>query len=92
MAFTTQEFKSHGDPRQFPGHKEVLAYVQEFGEEVRNYVSFNETVLDVKQLSIGKWNVTTSKRTLQADVVCVCNGHYEKYILPKIKGMETFKG
>ena len=48
MAFTSLEFKSHGDQRQFPGHKEVLAYILEFGEQVLDHISFNELVINVK--------------------------------------------
>lgn len=34
----------------------------------------------------------TSKQTIEAEFVCVCNGHYEEPNSPNIEGIDTFKG
>ena len=93
MSFSTQSFeKVHVDGRQYPGHEEIFQYLKEYAEDVRASISFGEEVWDVKHVSLGMWEVQTSKRSLKADAVCVCNGRLEKPNLPEIEGIETFKG
>ena len=41
---------------------------------------------------MGEWEVQTSKRNLNAQSVCVCNGHLEKPNIPEIEGIDQFLG
>ena len=65
MAYRTQSFrKKWVDGRQFPLHTEIHEYLKEYAKEIRNHISFNEEVLDVKHVGVGQWLLSTSKRSL----------------------------
>ena len=67
-------------------------YLKRYAQDINEYIRFNESVEKVQRLSEGSWEVKTNKETMPADVVCICNGHYERPRIPHIKGIETFSG
>jgi dimethylaniline monooxygenase (N-oxide forming) len=60
---------------------------------IEKCISFSEEVTSVERTAPGKWKVDTNKgRTIEADGVCVCNGHYEIPEVPEIENPEVFDG
>ncbi|XP_071701351.1 flavin-containing monooxygenase FMO GS-OX5-like [Rutidosis leptorrhynchoides] len=84
MSFSDFSFedKTYGDPRLFPGHQEVLNYLQGFANEfgVSKVIRFNADVVHVESKGSGfivKWRMMEvgSIENDLFDVVVVCNGH-----------------
>ncbi|KAF3504868.1 hypothetical protein F2Q69_00041015 [Brassica cretica] len=86
-----------GDPRRFPSHGEVLAYLQDFAKEfaIEEMIRFGTAVERVAPESEGgnrKWRVEsteTEKRVRRDEVydaVVVCSGHYTEPRLADIPG------
>ncbi|CAL9133004.1 unnamed protein product [Musa acuminata var. zebrina] len=109
MGFLDYPFSSHraragGDPRRFPGHHEVLCYLQDFAREFDLYglVRFRTEVALVERDNDGRWQVN-SRRSGAAggdgsdenevfDGVVVCNGHYTEPRIQEIPGMDAWPG
>ena len=81
-----------GDPRRFPSHGEVLAYLQDFAKEfaIEEMIRF-ETAVE-SEGGNRKWRVEsteTEKRVRRDEVydaVVVCSGHYTEPRLADIPG------
>lgn len=59
--------------------------------DLEKYISFGEEVSSVERYGPGKWKVETNLgRSIKADGVCVCNGHYEIPEIPDIASPEIF--
>ncbi|KAJ8764205.1 hypothetical protein K2173_005385 [Erythroxylum novogranatense] len=94
------------DPRRFPGHREVLLYLQEFAEEFRieEMVRFETEVVKVWFLEeIKKWKVKSQKKRggkddgfdfdeETFDAVVVCNGHFTEPRVADIPGISAWPG
>ncbi|KAL2516105.1 Flavin-containing monooxygenase FMO GS-OX-like 9 [Forsythia ovata] len=108
LGFTDFPFgmKKGRDMRRFPGHKELLLYLQDFCEcfGLREMIRFNTRVENVEMLDfpiLGKdlrWVVKTTEKKARDkvveevyDAVVVATGHYSKPRLPKIKGMDAWR-
>ncbi|KAL2516055.1 Flavin-containing monooxygenase FMO GS-OX-like 9 [Forsythia ovata] len=108
LGFTDFPFgmKKGRDMRRFPGHKELLLYLQDFCEcfGLREMIRFNTRVENVEMLDfpiLGKdlrWVVKTTEKKARDkvveevyDAVVVATGHYTKPRLPKIKGMDAWR-
>ncbi|KAJ0669143.1 putative flavin monooxygenase, FAD/NAD(P)-binding domain superfamily [Helianthus annuus] len=84
MSFSDFSFedKSYGDPRLFPGHEEVLKFVQDFANEfgVSEVIRFNSEVVRVESQGGGfvvEWRTTEGGLVEEGfDAVVVCNGHH----------------
>lgn len=83
----------------FPRHEDVLAYLQLYGRELENQISFQTQVVRVeKALAAGRpaWEVdvkdlqTDRVSTRTYDAVIVASGHYSEPFLPAIQGIEEF--
>ncbi|XP_076932604.1 flavin-containing monooxygenase FMO GS-OX5-like [Bidens hawaiensis] len=77
------EDKSYGDPRLFPGHVEVLKFLQDFANEfgVTKVIQFKSEVVRVEESGdhdqfVVEWR-TMEDRSEEGvfDAVVVCNGH-----------------
>lgn len=91
-----------GDPRTFPGHREVLAYLDAFAADsgVAAHVRLRAQVLRVRPLCPGRgqgekwavaWRGEDGDVTEEAfDAVVVCNGHCSVPLVPKIRGASFF--
>ncbi|CAM0956251.1 unnamed protein product [Alopecurus aequalis] len=73
------------DGRRFPGHQEVLRYLEDFARHFNLYglVRFETEVIGVRREAAGRWAVTSRKLGVKGkqdeemyDAVVVCNGHY----------------
>lgn len=82
---------AHRDPRRFPGHGEVLEYLNDYTTEfgLGELVRFGAEVTRVG-LEGGKWKVrsTACGEPLDEvyDAVVVCNGHYTEPRIAEIPG------
>ncbi|KAL6979718.1 Flavin-containing monooxygenase FMO GS-OX5 [Sarracenia purpurea var. burkii] len=85
------------DPRRFPGHREVLDYLNDFASEfgLTKFVRFG---VEVKRVGLegGKWKVRWRNSGDQVeeiyDAVVVCNGHFTEPRIAEIPGIETWPG
>jgi cation diffusion facilitator CzcD-associated flavoprotein CzcO len=84
------------DPRRFPGHEEVLRYLEAFARrfDLLRLVRFETEVLSVRREDDGgRWAVTSRKLGEKGsgeeefyDAVVVCNGHYTEPRIAVIPG------
>ncbi|KAL6642721.1 hypothetical protein ACP70R_020902 [Stipagrostis hirtigluma subsp. patula] len=91
-----------GDARTFPGHREVLAFLDAFAAEsgVAACVRLHAVVLRVRPLrqDTGErwavaWRGESGEVAEEAfDAVVVCNGHYTVPLVPKIRGIDKWRG
>ncbi|KAG8092516.1 hypothetical protein GUJ93_ZPchr0012g22032 [Zizania palustris] len=88
-----------GDPRTFPGHREVLAFLDAFAEEsgVAGHVRLRAEVRRLRPLGPGEgWSVEWRGDAGDAeevfDAVVVCNGHCTVPLVPKLRGIENWRG
>ncbi|TKY70848.1 Flavin-containing monooxygenase FMO GS-OX 5 [Spatholobus suberectus] len=89
------------DSRRFPGHKEVLMYLQDFAAdfEIGELVRFQTEVVFAVLVEGGKWRVTsTSPKSDRVrvdeiyDAVIICNGHYVQPRLAHVPGISAWPG
>jgi len=99
MAFLDFPFAAcGGDDRRFPGHAEVLAYLERFAQafELRPAIRWGHSVRCVVRRAGGGWTITVAhaggSEDLEFDAVAVCNGHYAQPRIPELPGLETFGG
>uniref|UniRef100_A0A7N0TKY3 Flavin-containing monooxygenase n=1 Tax=Kalanchoe fedtschenkoi TaxID=63787 RepID=A0A7N0TKY3_KALFE len=87
------------DARRFPGHKEVLMYLEDFADEFRigEMIRFDSEVRYVGLVDGGKWRLRSwEKRDGEFedvyDAVVVCNGHYAEPKIADIPGIGCWPG
>jgi len=96
------------DPRRFPGHEEVLRYLQEFARrfDLLGLVRLRTEVVRVRRdASSASWRVAYCSRKLAGagseelevgeeafDAVVVCNGHFAEPRLADIAGIDSWPG
>lgn len=85
------------DSRRFPGHREVLLYLQDFAAdfEIGELVRFQTEVVFAGFGEGGKWTVRSRSHDSDCvdeiyDAVVVCNGHYVQPRLARIPGYFLF--
>ncbi|XP_020593960.1 flavin-containing monooxygenase FMO GS-OX-like 3 isoform X2 [Phalaenopsis equestris] len=95
---------SFGDPRAFPGHGEVLAFVETFAREegLLDVVRLGVEVVRVEQVGERKdeweveWRQTTeateARETELFEAVVVCNGHNSELRFADIPGIQKWPG
>ena len=83
-----------GDPRRFPGHGEVLAYLRAYARahDLTAHVRLGTTVERIEPAPADAWDVTTTEGTQRFDAVAVCNGHYTEPHVPDLPGLDAFAG
>nr|XP_043621947.1 flavin-containing monooxygenase FMO GS-OX5-like isoform X1 [Erigeron canadensis] len=100
MSFTDFKFveKAYGDPRLFPGHEEVLKYLEDFAShfELNELIRFNTVVtrVEVVDSTVMKFEVESKTDGVNSvevfDAVVICNGNNTQPNLPTdIPGIET---
>jgi cation diffusion facilitator CzcD-associated flavoprotein CzcO len=100
MGFQDYPFVSRDDPdrdpRRFPGHREVLMYLEDFAREfgIAELVRLETEVMRVGLVEGSKWKVMSRKRGRDEtsvdeifDAVVVCNGHYTEPRVAEIPGI-----
>ncbi|XP_050226428.1 flavin-containing monooxygenase FMO GS-OX-like 4 [Mercurialis annua] len=90
------------DPRMYPGHREVLLYLQDFAKEfeIEELVRFETEVVYVGLVEESKkWKVRFKKKRFGVDLndevydaVVVCNGHYTQPFPAEIPGISCWPG
>ncbi|XP_024175049.2 flavin-containing monooxygenase FMO GS-OX-like 3 [Rosa chinensis] len=98
--FAAKEEDEERDPRRFPGHREVLKYLNDFAGEfgICEMVRFETEVVFVGLVEGGKWIVKSKSKTSDEgleeiyDAVVVCCGHYTQPRVAEISGITTWKG
>ncbi|CAK7339397.1 unnamed protein product [Dovyalis caffra] len=95
------------DPRRFPGHREVLMYLQDFAKEfgIEEMVRFECEVVSVEMIDDGKWEVKSKRERLCNsdghhhdfldeifDAVVICSGHYTQPRIAEIPGIDLWPG
>ncbi|XP_006366746.1 flavin-containing monooxygenase FMO GS-OX-like 4 isoform X1 [Solanum tuberosum] len=89
------------DPRRYPGHGEVLNYLNDFAVDfgIIGVVRFGMEVGFVGKMENGKWKVSCRKRendvmfaNEEYDAVVICNGHYTEPRIADIPGIEVWPG
>ncbi|EAZ16930.1 hypothetical protein OsJ_32412 [Oryza sativa Japonica Group] len=92
-----------GDPRTFPGHREVLAFLDAFAVEsgVAGRVRLRAEVVRVGPLAGHgeRWTVAwrgeggvEEEEEEVFDAVVVCNGHCTVPLVPKLRGIGNWQG
>ncbi|KAI3674959.1 hypothetical protein L2E82_51770 [Cichorium intybus] len=101
MSFTDFKFsdKTYGDERLFPGHQEVLNFLEDFAGffELTDLIRFNTLVtrvevVDSEIIEFEVESVTNGLNSVEVfDAVVVCNGHNtEPKLATDIPGIETW--
>lgn len=98
MGFSDYPFEARnggGDGREFPGHEEVLAYLERFAREfgLVELIRFGRKVVRVEMEGEGEGWVVEWRKTAAAaaeeevfDAVVVCNGHFTQPHIAPIPG------
>ncbi|KAK4411257.1 Flavin-containing monooxygenase FMO GS-OX-like 7 [Sesamum angolense] len=102
LGFSDYPFGSrkNGDLRIFPGHQEMLNFLNEFAEEfgLVELIRFNTEVVRVERVGsrIDEWVVEsrTGHKYCEEifDAVVVCNGHHTQPRLAHFRGIEKWGG
>lgn len=101
MSFTDYPFtKVYLDPRNFPGHEEVLMYLNDFAEHFRlnELTRFSTEVIRVEkrvESMKDEWIVESKKDELNREeifeAVVVCNGNYTEPRVANFPGIYSTK-
>ena len=97
MGFRDYPFLSpglaHRDSRRFPGHREVLHYINDFTTEfgVTDLIRFEVEVVYTGLGADGKWRLRSRRANDEEvdeifDAVVVCNGHHTEPRIAEIHG------
>ncbi|OVA15147.1 Flavin monooxygenase FMO [Macleaya cordata] len=92
--------KKQRDPRRYPGHKEVLNYLEDFASDFRltELIRFETEVVHVELVEEGRW-VVKSRSIGEPDhaddvfdAVVVCIGHCTEPNIAEIPGIDSWPG
>jgi hypothetical protein len=93
MCYAEKSF-SENDPL-FPSHQRVLEYLDEYAGEIKDLISFQHHVEDIRRdneaWSLRVRDLETGNATIRSfDAVVVANGHYTVPNIPAIEGLEEW--
>jgi cation diffusion facilitator CzcD-associated flavoprotein CzcO len=100
MSFRDYPFvSSESDPRMFPGHDEVLRFLDRFADEfgIKELTRFDTRVIRVERGEEG-WMIESLSRGSELvtrevfEAVVVCSGHNSSPRIAKIPGIEKWGG
>lgn len=93
--------RESGDPRTFPGHEEVLRFLEDFAGEFGIYglTRFETEIVKVERKGKGNEWVVESRMTRGSDsvsrevfeAVVVCSGHFVEPKLGVVPGIENWR-
>ncbi|XP_059651579.1 flavin-containing monooxygenase FMO GS-OX5-like isoform X2 [Cornus florida] len=102
MGFSDYPFTvgKNGDSRNFPGHEEVLRFLNDFARDfgLTELIRFDSEVVKVEQLDLrnDEWIVESRTSGLSSadtfEAVVVCNGHFTEPRLANLPGIEKWSG
>ncbi|CAK9166042.1 unnamed protein product [Ilex paraguariensis] len=92
--------KQYGDSRNFPGHEEVLKFLDDFAKDfgLVELIRFNTEVVRVERVDSrnDEWVVESRTSGLSTEdifeAVMVCSGHYTVPRLANLSGIEKWPG
>uniref|UniRef100_A0A453J9E5 Flavin-containing monooxygenase n=1 Tax=Aegilops tauschii subsp. strangulata TaxID=200361 RepID=A0A453J9E5_AEGTS len=100
--------ESSVDPRRFPGHQEVLRYLEAFARrfDLHGLIRLETEVVGVRRSGDASWSVSYCSRKLAGtdaggelqeeeevfDAVVVCNGHFAEPRLAEVAGIDGWPG
>ena len=84
MAFVDAPFEAS---QRFPGHAEVLAYLERYAADLRSHIRFGHRVRRLARSGDG-----FAVDEEHFDAVAVCTGHYHAAFVPRLPGLESFTG
>lgn len=98
MEFPTFHYPE--DTLSFPTSQDVLNYLHSYANQfdLKKIVKFNHLVIRVSPIEDIKWEIVVKNlpnntfETIIFDAVFICTGHYAKPQIPKISGVDDFKG
>ncbi|KFK43477.1 hypothetical protein AALP_AA1G130100 [Arabis alpina] len=99
--FVTRPEDESRDSRQYPDHKEVMKYLQDFAKEfeIEEMIRFETEVVRVEPVDENnrKWRVRyKDSRGVSGeeifDAVVVCNGHFTEPRLAHVPGLDSWPG
>lgn len=101
MGFLDYPFakRDSGDPRSFPGHEEVLRFLEEFAGEfgICGLTRFGTEVVKVEREGnewVVEWRLTRGDDSVSREVfeaVVVCSGHFVEPKLGLVHGIEKWR-
>ncbi|KAM7508779.1 hypothetical protein LguiA_019232 [Lonicera macranthoides] len=102
MGFSDYQFSptENGDSRIFPGHEEVLKFLNDFSRhfELCELIRFNTDVLRVERVDSknDEWLIKSRTNGLGSEevfeAVVVCNGHYTEPQVANLPGIQKWPG
>ncbi|KAF5957475.1 hypothetical protein HYC85_004700 [Camellia sinensis] len=98
MEFSDYPFRKIWDPRNFPGHEEVVSFLNEFARDfgLVELIRLETEVVRVEAVVDSVWVVEsrTSGVSLEEvfEAVVVCNGHHTEPRLANLPGIERWAG
>ncbi|KAK5107953.1 hypothetical protein LTR62_000498 [Meristemomyces frigidus] len=87
------------DSQLFPEHETVMQYIEDYAKDIRDMISFQTQVLDVRLTKEERWSVKTLKVSQRGpsevleetyDAVVVANGHFNIPYIPEVAGMKEW--
>jgi hypothetical protein len=83
----------HSSWPRFPHHSCVYEYLVRYIEhhELAPIIQFSSRVERVEEINAG-WRISINGADEIFDAVAICSGHFSEPRLPKIGGLETFRG
>ncbi|KAH9616408.1 hypothetical protein KSS87_013735, partial [Heliosperma pusillum] len=97
--------REYGDPRTYPGHQEVLAFLNDFATQhgITELVRFKSEVIRVERVGDGvdrwlvEWRVKEEGKEARLEqevfeAVVVCNGHCTVPRVARVPGIEKWPG
>ena len=99
MAYKELPWGGTGKEASYVTHKDVLEYLQTYANkfDLLKCINFRSSVkqlkvLDKEQISL-EWTTSTGEtHTDTFDNICICNGHYARASIPKLEGLDDFRG
>ncbi|KAF3961679.1 hypothetical protein CMV_013724 [Castanea mollissima] len=107
MGFLEYPFTERKDPREFPGHEEVLLYLEDFAKDfgLVELVRLEHEVVRVERVDevSHEWVVESRTRMSESEeeaeaeeevfeTVVVCNGHHTEPRIAEFPGMDAWPG
>ncbi|XP_034704853.1 flavin-containing monooxygenase FMO GS-OX-like 3 [Vitis riparia] len=90
---------AHRDSRRFPGHREVLHFINDFTTEfgLNDLIRFETEVVYTGLGADGKWRLRSRSANDEEvdeifDAVVVCNGHHTEPRIAEIHGIDAWPG
>lgn len=101
--YQLMEFHDHHFPNDiisFPWQREVLQYLNSYADsfDLKKFIKFNHLVVRVLPIENHKWEMIVKDLsndefdTKIYDVVLVCTGHFSAPRIPRVDGINEFRG